>query len=93
MEITLKAERPTLKVHVGDDVIEVPLTFTHAEYAAMAKAEDGSEAIFDFMRKYLGDVFDALGDDDFIALVSAWRDGRAEIGAPDMGEPSASHGS
>ena len=76
MEITLKTERPTLTVHVGDDTIEVPLTFTRSEYAEMAQAEDGSEAMF--------------GYDDLVALVGAWRDAREEIGAPDMGEASAS---
>ena len=90
MEITLKTERPTLKVHVGDDTIEVPLTFTRSEYAEMAQAEDGSEAMFGFLKKYLGDIFDAIGDDDLVALVGAWRDAREEIGAPDMGEASAS---
>ena len=43
-----------------------------------------------FLSKYLGDVYDQLGDDDIATLLNAWSSARAKIGAPGMGEPSAS---
>lgn len=85
--VKLKAERPVLTVDVGgEEQFAVPLTFTRAEYEKLGKADSPDIAIFDFFRTYLGDVVDELGDDDVMALVTAWRDARAELGEPDMGE-------
>lgn len=89
-EVTLKRERPSLTVNVGDERYEVPLTFTRSELSELGASEDKVEAAAAFFSKYLGDVYDMLGDDDVAALMQAWTDARAEIGAPDMGEPSAS---
>jgi len=84
-QVTLKAERPSLTVNVGEEQYKLPLTFTRSEYEEMAKAEDGT-AIFVFFRKYLGDVMDMLGDDDIVTLTQAWSEARKEIGAPAPGE-------
>ena len=90
MEVTLKHVRPVLTVNVGDDVYRVPLTFNRAEYEALGAAEDKVDATNDFFAKYLGDVFDELGDDDVAVLLNAWTEARKELGMPEMGEPSAS---
>ena len=89
-EITLKKERPSLTVNVGDEQIKVPLTFNRMEFEEIGAADDKVGAINSFFEKYLGDVFGQIGDDDISALFKAWTDARAEIGAPGMGEPSAS---
>ncbi len=89
--VTLRAERPVLTVNIGDErEVGVPLTLTRTEYETIGKAADAEAAVFEFFRKYLGDVVDDLGDDDLTALFTAWRDARAALGEPDMGEPSAS---
>lgn len=90
MEVTLKRERPVLTVNVGDERLYVPLTFTREEYTQLGTAEDKTEAIDAFFEKYLGDIIHELGDDDYMALLGAWSDARKEVGAPGMGEPSAS---
>ena len=90
MEVTLKKERPSLTVNVGDEQIKVPLTFTRAEFEEIGKSDDPVAAMGLFFEKYLGDVFGQLGDDDVTTLFKAWTEARAEIGAPGMGEPSAS---
>lgn len=89
-EVTLKRERPVLTVNVGDEEYRVPLTFTRAEYEAIGAVEDKAEAVNAFFAKYLGDVFDELGDDDMAVLFNAWTEARTALGAPGMGEPSAS---
>lgn len=89
-EVTLKPSRPVLTVHVGDDSIEVPLTFTRSEFERVGQAEDKTEATIGFFRSYLGDIIDEIGDDDFAALLGAWGDARKAIGMPDPGEASAS---
>ena len=86
MEITLKSERPTLTVNIGDEQIKVPLTFNRQEFAALGAASDKVQATNDFFAKYLGDVFEELGDDDLMALFAAWTEARQELGMPDMGE-------
>lgn len=90
MGVTLKAERPFLDVEVGEEHYKLPLTFTHTEYEEMAAAGDGPKAIIGFFRKYLGDLVDMIGDDDFVILVKAWKEAREALGAPSAGEPSAS---
>jgi len=90
MEVTLRGERPTLTVNVGDESMHVPLTFTRAEMVDLGEREDKMEAIGAFFETYLGDVYERLGDDDVALLLQAWTDARAELGMPDMGEPSAS---
>ncbi len=89
-EVTLKRERPSLTVNVGDERYEVPLTFNHREMEKLGKAKDGGAAVSSFFAEYLGDVVDMLGDDDLSALFQAWGAARAEIGEPDLGEPQAS---
>lgn len=89
-EVTLKRERPTLTVNVGDEQYHVPLTFLRSEIEEMGRGDDTGEAMNRFFARYLGDVYDMFGDDDIMALVNAWSEARAEIGAPGMGEPSAS---
>lgn len=89
-EITLKKERPSLIVNVGDEQIKVPLTFNKQEFDEIGRADDKVTVMNGFFEKYLGDVFNLIGDDDISALFKAWTDARAEIGAPGMGEPSAS---
>lgn len=86
MEITLKRERPTLTVNIGDEQKKVPLTFNRSEFAAIGVAEDKVQATNDFFAKYLGDAFEELGDDDLMALLNAWTAARNELGMPDMGE-------
>lgn len=88
-EVTLKRERPMLTVNVGDESYGVPLTFNRSEYGELAE-KGGMEAVNGFFAKYLGDVFDELGDDDMVTLLEAWTSARSAIGAPSLGEPSAS---
>jgi len=90
MEVTLKGKRPTLTVNAGDETFHVPLTFNRVEFERLGKVEDKFAAVGEFFAKYLGDVYDELGDDDLSTLLDAWLAARKEIGAPDMGEPSAS---
>ena len=90
MEVTLKRERPTLTVNVGAEQLHVPLTLTRAELAEIGKSDDMEAATGRFFAKYLGDVYDELGDDDLQVLMAAWSEARAAIGAPGMGESSAS---
>lgn len=90
-DVKLRAKRPTMTVDVGGErEVEVPLTFTRAEFEAFGKAEDRETVLFDFFRTYLGDVVDEIGDDDLGALVSAWNDARKRISEPQLGESSAS---
>ena len=89
-EITLKRERPTLTVNIGDEQYHVPLTFTRSEMESIGKDNDNGEAVFAFFEKYLGEVYDQLGDDDLSVLFQAWMGARAEAGAPGMGESPAS---
>lgn len=85
--VSLKAERPCLTVNFGDDEYKVPLTFTRDEYKDLGEREDEQDAaIFDFFRKYLGDIVDQIGDDDVIALIKAWRDARNELNGTNLGE-------
>lgn len=90
MEVKLKGKRPTLTVDVNGERMQVPLTFNRVEFEELGKADDKVSAMASFFAKYLGDVYEELGDDDLMALYTAWTDARAEVGAPDMGEPSAS---
>ena len=90
MEVTLKKERPVLTVNVGDEQVKVPLTFNRVEFGELGNAEDKENAMDGFFERYLGEVYWQLGDDDITALYKAWTHARAKIGAPDMGEPSAS---
>lgn len=89
-EITLKKERPALTVNVGDEQYQVPLTFTHTEMEQLGKDGDSGAAVFSFFAKYLGDVYEQLGDDDLQTLIQAWTEARDAIGAPSMGESQAS---
>ena len=89
-EITLKRERPTLTVNIGDEQYKVPLTFTRSEMESLGKDNENGEAVFAFFEKYLGEVYDQLGDDDLSVLFQAWMDARTEAGAPGMGESPAS---
>ena len=91
MAVTIKAQRPTMTVNIGGErEVEVPLTFNRAEAVEFGKAEDGTDAMFGFFRKYLGEVLDEIGDDDLNALLKAWTEGRRELGEPSLGEPQAS---
>lgn len=90
MEVTLKGKRPTLTVNVGGERYQVPLTFSRTEFEELGRSEDKVAATNAFFAKYLGDLYDELGDDDITALFNAWTSARSEIGAPDMGESSAS---
>lgn len=89
-EITLKRERPTLTVNIGDEQYKVPLTFTRSEMESLGKDNEHGEAVFAFFEKYMGDVYDQLGDDDLQTLIQAWKEARSGIGAPSMGESQAS---
>ena len=89
-EITLKRERPALTVNIGDEQYKVPLTFTRSEMESLGKDNENGEAVFAFFEKYLGEVYNQLGDDDLSVLFQAWADARTEAGAPGMGEFSAS---
>lgn len=90
MEISLKSERPCLTVNAGDCQYKVPLTFNRCEFEEIGRSADQQSAMNDFFAKYLGDIYDQLGDDDLMALYGAWANARRELGAPSMGEPSAS---
>ena len=92
-EITLKSERPALIVNVGDEQYRIPLTFTRTEFEKMGSEKEPDKAICWFFSKYLGDVFDALGDDDYMTLIKAWAKAREEHGMPDLGEAQASRDS
>lgn len=86
MEITLKDERPVLTVNIGEEKKRVPLTFNRAEYIGLGKAEDKREATEDFFRKYIGEVYDELGDDDVALLLDTWQRERMALGTPTLGE-------
>lgn len=91
--VNLKTRRPALTVSIdGEREVEVPLTFTRAEFESFGRAEDSNTGIFEYFRKYLGEVLDQIGDDDLTTLVKAWTDERRKIGEPELGEPSASPG-
>lgn len=91
MEVTLKRERPTLTVNIdGDEQKHIPLTFNRREFETLGRAEDQTAAIYDFFAKYLGDVFEELGDDDLMALFDGWQRAREALGEPALGESSAS---
>lgn len=89
-EVTLRGKRPTLTVIIGDEHIEVPLTFNRADLLMIGESEDNVEAVNRFFAKYIGKAYDELGEDDLSALVAAWSSARSELGMPDMGESSAS---
>ena len=91
--IELKTERPVLTVSIdGEREVGVPLTFTRAELEVLGKAKDQTAGMLNFLKSYLGDVVDRIGDDDLTTLVKAWTDERRKIGEPELGEPSASPG-
>lgn len=95
--LRLASTRPTLDVELDGSVVGVPLSLNHQELRSMAKA-DLSDPVgmmgwfVSFLRPYLGDAVDCLGDGDLTALVTAWGEARAELGEPSLGEPGPSRG-
>ena len=84
----------TIEVKVNGEVFKVPtpsalpvkVAFDLNKAQKMGDEAAVAEVMLDFFRAYMGDVVDAISLDDFIAFVEAWN----QIGAPDMGESSAS---
>ena len=79
-----------LTVDADGELIKIPLTFNRSDLEIIGAAETPKAKMDAFFAKYLGDIYDEIGDDDIKALTEAWGDARRELGMPDMGESSAS---
>lgn len=95
--LRLTSKRPTLDVELDGAVVSVPLSLNHLELRSMAGADmaDPMEMMgwfVSFLRPYLGDAVDGLGDGDLTALAAEWGEARASIGEPSLGEPAPSRG-
>lgn len=83
-------ERPFITVNMGGDERTLPLTLNDADMALVGGADDQVRGIKAFVAKYLGDVTYELGDDQLGAILRVWGEQRKLLGAPEMGESSAS---
>ena len=95
--LSLSTRRPTVSFELDGEVVEVPVTFTRAEMVAIAgvDAEDATAQLgwfSEFLRAYVGDRVDEMGDDVIVAIMGEWAAAREGVGEPLMGEPSPSRG-
>lgn len=89
--LSLTSKRPTIEFELDGEVKTVPVTFSRADIAKVgsiggATANDATEWFFEFLRSYVGDVVDELGDDVITAISAEWNSAREALGEATVGE-------
>lgn len=94
--IKISTERPYIEVQIdGGEPKRIPTTLTRLELASVADVDTESVAenigwFAEFLRTYIGDVVDELGDDAYNEILQEWNEARGVSGAPSMGEQGPS---
>lgn len=89
--LSLVSKRPTIEFELDGEVKSVPVTFNRADMAKvgdidMTNDADAAGWFLEFLRSYMGDIVDELGDDVITAISTEWNAAREALGEATVGE-------